>query len=166
MRPWKRKAGKADEREDDRTQRRRPARRGQQGAGRHRDCRLCFPGQGSSCGIGKMAAGRPATVLTIPVSGNVKVGDFVLIGLPESKLTLSALLGYLFPPRHAARCLARRQHRGGQRCGHRAGRHCRFRRRPRNCPHRHRHGAEPDAGAATDSSPIPIQCFPKEHYHD
>ena len=58
-------------------------------------CASC--GQGSSCGIGKKAAGRPATVLTIPVSGNVKAGDFVLIGLPESRLTLSALLGYLFP---------------------------------------------------------------------
>ena len=51
----------------------------------------------SSCGIGKMASGRPATMLTIPVSGDIKAGDLVLIGLPESKLTLSALLGYLFP---------------------------------------------------------------------
>ena len=58
-------------------------------------CASC--GQGSSCGIGKMASGRPATMLTIPVSGDIKAGDFVLIGLPESKLTLSALLGYLFP---------------------------------------------------------------------
>ena len=58
-------------------------------------CSSC--GQGSSCGIGKMAGGRPATMLTIPVSGDIKAGDVVLIGLPESKLTLSALLGYLFP---------------------------------------------------------------------
>jgi len=58
-------------------------------------CSSC--GQGSSCGIGKMASGRPATMLTIPVSGDIKAGDFVLIGLPENKLTLSALLGYLFP---------------------------------------------------------------------
>ena len=58
-------------------------------------CSSC--GQGSSCGIGKMASGRPATMLKIPVSGDIKAGDFVLIGLPESKLTLSALLGYLFP---------------------------------------------------------------------
>lgn len=58
-------------------------------------CSSC--GQGSSCGIGKMAAGRPATLLRVPVSGDVKAGDRVLIGLPESKLTLSALLGYLFP---------------------------------------------------------------------
>ncbi len=58
-------------------------------------CSSC--GQGSSCGIGKMASGRPATLLTLPVSGNVQAGDLVMIGLPESKLTLSALLGYLFP---------------------------------------------------------------------
>jgi sigma-E factor negative regulatory protein RseC len=58
-------------------------------------CSSC--GQGSSCGIGKMASGRPATLITIPTSGDVRPGDFVLIGLPESKLTLSALLGYLFP---------------------------------------------------------------------
>ncbi len=58
-------------------------------------CSSC--GQGSSCGIGKMASGRPATLLTLPVSGDIKAGDLVLIGLPESKLTLSALLGYLFP---------------------------------------------------------------------
>ncbi|MCG2579057.1 SoxR reducing system RseC family protein [Dechloromonas sp. XY25] len=53
--------------------------------------------QGSACGVGKMAAGRPATLLTIPVSADIKAGDFVLIGLPESGLTLPALLGYLFP---------------------------------------------------------------------
>ncbi|MDE2440919.1 MAG: SoxR reducing system RseC family protein [Betaproteobacteria bacterium] len=58
-------------------------------------CPSC--GQGSSCGVGKMAAGRPATLMTIPVSADIKAGDFVLIGIPESKLTLSALLGYLFP---------------------------------------------------------------------
>lgn len=58
-------------------------------------CSSC--GQGSSCGIGKLASGRPATLLTLPVGGDIKAGDFVLIGLPESKLTLSALLGYLFP---------------------------------------------------------------------
>lgn len=58
-------------------------------------CSSC--GQGGSCGIGKMASGRPATLLTLPVSGNVKAGDLVTIGLPQSKLTLSALLGYLFP---------------------------------------------------------------------
>jgi sigma-E factor negative regulatory protein RseC len=58
-------------------------------------CGSC--GQGSSCGIGKMAAGRPATLLTLPVSGGIKAGDEVSIALPENKLTLSAVLGYLFP---------------------------------------------------------------------
>ncbi|MBK6357016.1 MAG: SoxR reducing system RseC family protein [Betaproteobacteria bacterium] len=58
-------------------------------------CSSC--GQGSSCGIGKMASGRPATLLTLPVSGDIKAGDFVMIALPASRLTLSALLGYLFP---------------------------------------------------------------------
>ncbi|MDP3539946.1 MAG: SoxR reducing system RseC family protein [Azonexus sp.] len=58
-------------------------------------CSSC--GHGSSCGIGKMASGRPATLLTLPVSGDIKAGDMVMIGLPASRLTLSALLGYLFP---------------------------------------------------------------------
>ena len=58
-------------------------------------CSSC--GQGSSCGIGKMASGRAATLLTLPVSGDIKAGDFVMIALPASRLTLSALLGYLFP---------------------------------------------------------------------
>ena len=58
-------------------------------------CSAC--GQGSSCGIGKMAAGRPATLLTLPATPEVRAGDFVLVALPESRLTLSALLGYLFP---------------------------------------------------------------------
>lgn len=58
-------------------------------------CSSC--GQGSSCGIGKMASGRPATLLTLPVSGDIKAGDMVMIGLPASRLTFSALLGYLFP---------------------------------------------------------------------
>jgi sigma-E factor negative regulatory protein RseC len=59
-------------------------------------CSSC--GQESRCGVGQMAAGRPATLLTLPVSGNdLKVGDVVGIALPDSRLTLSALLGYLFP---------------------------------------------------------------------
>ena len=58
-------------------------------------CSSC--GQGSSCGIGKMAGGRPATLLTLPVSGDIKSGDMVTIGLPESSLTVSALFGYFFP---------------------------------------------------------------------
>ena len=58
-------------------------------------CSSC--GQGSSCGIGKLAAGRPATLLTLPAGPDLKAGDLVSIALPESRLTLSALLGYLFP---------------------------------------------------------------------
>lgn len=58
-------------------------------------CSSC--GQGGSCGIGKMAAGRPATMLTLPVGEGIKAGDMVTVGLPESRLTFSALLGYLFP---------------------------------------------------------------------
>lgn len=58
-------------------------------------CTTC--GQGSSCGIGRMAGDRPATLLTLPVSGDIRAGDVVNIGLPANRLTLSALLGYLFP---------------------------------------------------------------------
>lgn len=58
-------------------------------------CSSC--GQGGSCGIGKMASGRAATLLTLPTTADLKAGDLVSIALPESRLTLSALLGYLFP---------------------------------------------------------------------
>jgi sigma-E factor negative regulatory protein RseC len=53
--------------------------------------------QGSSCGIGKLASGRAATLLTLPASTDIKAGDLVSIALPENRLTLSALFGYLFP---------------------------------------------------------------------
>ena len=58
-------------------------------------CSSC--GHGSSCGVGKMAAGLPATLLRIPVSDDVRSGDFVAVGIPAAKLTISGLLGYLFP---------------------------------------------------------------------
>lgn len=58
-------------------------------------CSSC--GHGSSCSIGKMAEGRPATLLVVPATPELKVGEMVRIGLPESRLTFSALLGYLFP---------------------------------------------------------------------
>ena len=58
-------------------------------------CGSC--GQGASCGIGKLASGRPATLLTLAASAEVKAGDRVSIVLPESRVTLSALFGYLFP---------------------------------------------------------------------
>lgn len=53
--------------------------------------------QSSSCGIGQLASGRAATLLTLPASGDLKPGDLVSIALPESRITLSALFGYLFP---------------------------------------------------------------------
>lgn len=58
-------------------------------------CSSCS--QSSGCGIGKMASGRPATLLTLPASAGIKAGDQVSIALPENRLTLSALFGYLFP---------------------------------------------------------------------
>lgn len=58
-------------------------------------CTSC--GQGGSCGIGKMAGGRAATLLTLPSGEHLRAGDVVTIGLPTSRLSLSALLGYLFP---------------------------------------------------------------------
>jgi len=59
-------------------------------------CGCCS--QSGSCGIGQMASGRPATLLTLPISGNdLRAGDQVTIALPQSRLTVSALLGYLFP---------------------------------------------------------------------
>lgn len=58
-------------------------------------CSSCS--QSSGCGIGKMASGRPATLLTLPASAGIKSGDQVSIALAEDRLTLSALFGYLFP---------------------------------------------------------------------
>lgn len=58
-------------------------------------CRSC--GHGSSCGIGKMAEGRPATLLTLLATPGLQAGDEVRVALPQSRLTLSALVGYLFP---------------------------------------------------------------------
>ena len=58
-------------------------------------CSSCS--QSSGCGIGKMASGRSATLLTLPASAGIKAGDQVSIALPENRLTLTALFGYLFP---------------------------------------------------------------------
>ena len=58
-------------------------------------CSSCS--QSSGCGIGKMASDRGATLLTLPASAGIKAGDQVSIALPENRLTLSALFGYLFP---------------------------------------------------------------------
>ena len=58
-------------------------------------CSSC--GQGSHCGIGKLASGRATTLLPFEVGAEVRVGDQVCIVLRESCLTVSALFGYLFP---------------------------------------------------------------------
>ncbi|MDD2884649.1 MAG: SoxR reducing system RseC family protein [Dechloromonas sp.] len=58
-------------------------------------CGSC--GHGSHCSIGQLAEGRAATLITVPAPAGLQAGDAVRIGLPASKLTLSALLGYLFP---------------------------------------------------------------------
>lgn len=58
-------------------------------------CASC--GHGGQCGIGKLAAGRPATLLTLPADASLKAGDTVTIALPVQRLNLAALLGYLFP---------------------------------------------------------------------
>ena len=58
-------------------------------------CSSCS--QSSGCGIGKMASGRSATLLTLPAGAGIKAGDQVSIALPENRLTLTALFGYLFP---------------------------------------------------------------------
>jgi sigma-E factor negative regulatory protein RseC len=58
-------------------------------------CSSCS--QSSGCGIGKLASGRSATLLTLPASAGIKAGDEVSIALPENRLTMTALFGYLFP---------------------------------------------------------------------
>lgn len=52
---------------------------------------------GGGCGIGKMAGARAATLLTLPVSGAIRAGDVVIVALPESRLTMAAIFGYLAP---------------------------------------------------------------------
>jgi len=58
-------------------------------------CESC--GHGSSCGLGKIAGGRTATLLTLPANENLKAGDVVTIGLPQNRMTSVAVFGYLFP---------------------------------------------------------------------
>jgi len=53
--------------------------------------------EGGKAIVAMETAGRPATLLTLPASACLKAGDLVSIALPESRLTLSALLGYLSP---------------------------------------------------------------------
>lgn len=58
-------------------------------------CASCA--QGSNCGIGKMANGRAATLLSLPASDGIRIGDPVSVALPECTLAVSALFGYFFP---------------------------------------------------------------------
>ncbi|MEY2632262.1 MAG: hypothetical protein RIR00_916 [Pseudomonadota bacterium] len=59
-------------------------------------CASC--GQGGSCGVGRMAAGRPATLLTLKdAGGGWQPGQNVKVAIAESRLRGLALLGYLFP---------------------------------------------------------------------
>ena len=110
-------------------------------------CSSC--GQGSSCGSGKMASGRPATMLTLPVAGDIKAGDVVLIGAGrEHADPLGACSATCFRPSPCCSAPGSGQHR---RLGSDGA-------RPRSAPlpassprcvdrpHRHRPGAGPDAG--------------------
>ncbi|WP_428827430.1 SoxR reducing system RseC family protein [Azonexus sp. IMCC34842] len=58
-------------------------------------CGVC--GHGGHCCICKAANGGLAAMLNLPAANGLKEGDFVNIGLPESGLSLAALLGYFFP---------------------------------------------------------------------
>lgn len=57
-------------------------------------CSSC--GHSGGCGIGKLAEGRPATVLRLPAAG-MTAGDRVDVGLSSTELARSALIGYLLP---------------------------------------------------------------------
>jgi len=58
-------------------------------------CGVC--GHGGHCGMSKHAVSGQAAVLNLPATSGLKAGDFVNVGLPEARLTLAALFGYLFP---------------------------------------------------------------------
>lgn len=58
-------------------------------------CSSC--GHLGGCGIGKLAGGRSATLLTLPTSAGLKPGDAVAVALPQDRLTHAALAGYLAP---------------------------------------------------------------------
>jgi sigma-E factor negative regulatory protein RseC len=57
-------------------------------------CSSC--GHAAGCGVGKMAAGRPATVVSVP-AGDLVHGTQVSLRINEHSLVFAALLGYLFP---------------------------------------------------------------------
>lgn len=58
-------------------------------------CSAC--GHGSSCGVGQVAKGLPATVLRVPATRRLRVGEHVTVSVPVRALTLQALLGYVWP---------------------------------------------------------------------
>jgi len=58
-------------------------------------CGAC--GHESACGIGQLAKGRAASLITLQILSGIKAGDRVNITLRESCLTVFALIGYLFP---------------------------------------------------------------------
>jgi len=58
-------------------------------------CGTC--GQGASCGIGRLAAGRPATLVALPTELALRPGDEVRVVLTAARVNRSALLGYFFP---------------------------------------------------------------------
>lgn len=58
-------------------------------------CSSC--GHLGGCGIGKLAGGRSATLLTLPASAGMQAGDAVAVALSQERLTNAALAGYLAP---------------------------------------------------------------------
>jgi len=58
-------------------------------------CSSC--GHGSTCGLGKLAKGDSATLMVVDAPEGVRVGDSVSLEVPESHMTWTVLLGYLFP---------------------------------------------------------------------
>lgn len=59
-------------------------------------CKSC--GQGSACGISRLAGDTShVAILTLEAPPHLRVGELVQVRLPESRITLGALFGYLFP---------------------------------------------------------------------
>jgi len=58
-------------------------------------CGSC--GHGAHCGIGRLAAGRAATLLALPAPASVRPGDAVAVLLPAGRVHQAAWLGYFFP---------------------------------------------------------------------
>lgn len=60
-------------------------------------CSAC--GKKAACGIGKLAAGAPTSLVRVPAPPGMvlRAGDPVTVMVGEAALTRAALLGYLFP---------------------------------------------------------------------